>query len=147
MKTLNRKKRLAFQSDENKSILQILKYCIVFTLFFFASSLLIVLLASLALFNTGDPSKYLSIVLKIVLYSSVFICSLALVKKLKQSYFITGLIFGCIISILLFILSKASGGGGLLIWYALIPVFSVFGALSGIKREPKRGKRRHKHIN
>lgn len=147
MKTLNRKKRLAFQNDENKSILQILKYCIIFTLFFFASSLLIVLLASLALFNTDDPSKYLSIVLKIVLYFSVFICSLALVKKLKQSYFISGLIFGCIIAILLFILSKASGDGSLLIWYALIPVFSVFGALSGIKRETKRGKRRHKHIN
>ncbi len=144
MKSINRKKRLASQSNDDKSLLQIVKYCSIFTLFFFISSFLILLFVSLFLFNTSDPSKYLGIASKAILYSSVFACSIALTKKLKQSYLLSGLIFGCMIDALFFIISLIYGGDRMLAWYILIPIFSILGGLLGIKKESKPRKRRHR---
>ena len=144
MKKINKTKRINSQNNENQSILQIFKYCFLFTLLFFAISITIITILSLFLFNTNDPTKFLSLSLRITLYFSILVCSFALSKKLQYSYIFAGLIFGCMVFVIFFIISLFSTTESSIIWMILIPAFSIIGSILGMKRNIKPHKRRHR---
>ena len=144
MKKINKTKRINSQNKESQSVIHIFKYCFLFTLLFFVISATIITISSLFLFNTNDPTKFLSISLKATLYFSVLLCSIALSKKLQCSYIFSGLVFGCMIFVIFFIISFFSSTENSIIWMILIPAFSIIGSLLGVKRNIKPHKRRHK---
>ena len=143
MNSKNQRTKSYSHNNENSTFLQILRQHLKFTFLFFIMSILFILVVSIFLFNTNNPTKYINLALNIVMCLSVFICSLLLSKCLNEKIILNCLIYGIIITAIFFVLSLIFNGDKSIVSYGLIPIFSIAGGVIGIKRERKRKKRRH----
>ena len=81
-----------------------------------------------------------------ILYILSFVFSIFLSRKNGQGYIFSGLLFGAIITTVIFVLSLIypNSTNNTVIWILLVPVTTILGSLLGMKRQgkPKRHKLR-----
>ena len=127
------------------SFIDIIKSCLLFLVFFCALSLVLILITSFIFFRLEDPTAWLDIIGKFVLYFSALVSGFLLSKRNLQRYVPGGLFLGALITALIFTLSlilQNETANNNALWLALIPVCTVLGSVLGIKRTSK--PRRHK---
>ena len=130
--------------SEEISLATILKRSIKFSLLFFLFAITMLLVLSLICVRLEDPSAWITIIGKLSLFLSAMICGFLLSRKNKQSYFLSGILLGGLITGLIFIASLIypDSTQNSILWLLLIPISTILGSLLGIKRNFKK----HKHI-
>ncbi len=145
MKNFKKRKKLT-NVDLNFS--NLFKRALLFTLLFFATSLVIILIMSCIFYNTADPTSKIGIVSLCALYFSAFLCGLALSRINRQFYLLGGAILGTMIFTFTLLLSLLFSKDGLMAtsigWRLLAPVFCIIGSLAGIHRENPQKRRKHR---
>ena len=135
-KRFNLNKELNFKRLMLQSVL--FSICFLFIGFFFN------LIFSFFAYKMKDPTSLLQICGIISLFLSVLITSYTQSKINKQYYFLSGMILGIIILVMLFVISLIISNGNItsnsILLKSLIPAFSVIGSMLGVKKERKRSK-------
>ncbi|MBE6674881.1 MAG: TIGR04086 family membrane protein [Ruminococcaceae bacterium] len=146
---ISKKKRTkhAEQEGNELSFLGIIRVSIIFTGVFCIISALLLLVTSLVLFNTNDPSLYLDVAGKAILFVSSLLSSFLLSKKMRQRYIPFGLSLGIMIGLLVFLVSmilKGDSTSNSQILILIVPAITTVGSILGIKREKKIKHKKHK---
>lgn len=130
--------------NEDASLFLIIKRCFLFTIIFFMLSFSLLLILSLVFMRTKDPNAWVNIIGKFTLYFSAFLCSFLLSRKNKQSYVLSGLILGAIVTFIIFVISLfyPNSTNNSVLWTALIPFATLLGSVLAIKRHSSPRKRR-----
>ena len=141
---MNKIKRSLSSTDET-STLTVTKRCLAFSFIFLILSVILLLVFSAIFLNTSDPVRWSSIIGRLVLYFSAFICSFFLSKKNGQSYVFSGILLGAIITGIIFAASLLypSNTNSSVIWIILIPIATLLGSVLAIKRQKKAKRRKH----
>ena len=139
---LRKKKRfnLNKELDFKRLMLRSILFSICFLFIGFFSNLIFSFFA----YKMKDPTSLLQICGIISLFLSVIITSYTQSKINKQYYFLSGIILGIIILVMLFVISLIISNGNItsnsILLKSLIPAFSVIGSMLGVKKERKRSK-------
>ncbi len=138
------KKKKRFNQTKDFDFKESIKRCFLFSILFLILSFIINLLVSLILFNLKDNTSFINIGSIASLFLSVTITAFIQSKINKQYYLLGSIILGFIIfgvvTVVTLILDKGSITNNSLLVKSLIPAFSVFGGMLGIKNENKRKK-------
>ena len=141
---MNKFKRTPVSASETSTI-AITKMCLAFSLVFLIISSVLLLIFSAIFLNFEDPIKLSSYMGKIALYASALLSSFLLSKKIGQSYIFSGILFGALITSIIFLFSLAypNSTNNSTLWILLVPITTLLGSILGIKRQgkPKRHKR------
>ena len=146
---IKHRKRHAANNTEDFSVSSALIIPLKFTLLFLLLGAAIVMIASLILFNTPNPTEYLEYAGKVCLYLSVLIVGIVLGKRHKSKLFLMGIVLSAYIVVFLVTVSlflPSSGTSLEILWLLLIPLICVLGCFIGGKAtvSPRKRKRKYK---
>ena len=143
-------KKFCNRSEANDEIspFALLKRCLLFCVISFIFSLLLLFVLSFIFIRFEDSTSYVSMIGKLSLYTSAFLCSIILARKNGSNHLFSGILLGGMITATVFIISLIYPGSteNSIIWLLLIPVSTLLGSFIGKKRTSKafKHKRRRK---
>lgn len=146
MNKLRRKHEIK-NSKTSSNLLEMIISSSLFTLLFCIIGLIMLALATIILLKFDNPIKYIDLASLFSLYSSSLITGFVFAKKYGKKYVTIGLMLGLMIFALIFIISiffKEDVTRHRALYRVLIPVFTIFGSILGIKREKRSKKRKHR---
>ena len=142
---MNKHKQKKIKTDEF-SVLSVFLSPIKFVVLFLALGMLLMLISSLGVYGTNDPTKYIVYIGKACLYVSCIISGFVLSKTVGQKQIILGMILGSYIMLVVFTISLFNSNTVIssykLLWYFLIPLTTTLGCTFGIKRTKSIHKKR-----